>query len=63
MEVWKSVDSLDVLFASLSCIVFSYLFLLIHMQAIFLPIVYTWQIFWAQCPVGLVCAYNCLQQP
>lgn len=57
MEVWKSVDSLDVLFVSLSCIVFPYLFLFTHMQAIFFPIVCTWQIFWALSPVGLMCAY------
>lgn len=63
VEVWKSIDSLDVLFVSLSCIVFPYLFLLIRMQAICLPIVYTWQIFWAQCPVGLMCAYYYLQRP
>lgn len=63
MEVWKSVDFLDVLFVSLSCIVFPDLFLLTHMQAIRLPIVCTWQIFWARCPGGLMCAYYCLLHP
>lgn len=48
MEVWKSVDSLDVLFASISCIVFPIYFL--SYMCKLLPIVYTWQIFLGTVP-------------